>query len=231
MPQQAAADESGDRSPHSIACDGEQTVLMRNGQELQRTSLYAMNITISCKVKAVLKSAFLVALLAAAVSAQTPLVRSRRVTASDDTKAAALVPNQTTTSTSVPNSGPLPTPVNVSARPPRPANAWESLRNAKVIFVRSHSVLVGQSVIESKLRKRQEFQQFGMIITRDPDAADLILEVKHDILTKYVFTAIDPWTNIVVASGKLSSLGGTVAGKVAKRFMKQVMKARTQPGP
>jgi hypothetical protein len=66
---------------------------------------------------------------------------------------------------------------------------------------------------------------------RDPVAADLILEVKHDILTKYVFTAIDPWTNIVVASGKLSSLGGTVAGKVAKRFMAQVMKARTQPGP
>ena len=86
-------------------------------------------------------------------------------------------------------------------------------------------------MIESKLRKRKEFQQLQMMITRDPVAADLILEVKHDILTKYVFTAIDPWTNIVVASGKLSSLGGTVAGKVAKRFMAQVMKARTQPGP
>jgi hypothetical protein len=31
---------------------------------------------------------------------------------------------------------------------------------------------------------------------------------------------------MVVASGKLSSLGGTVAGKVAKRFLKQVMQAR-----
>jgi hypothetical protein len=192
-----------------------------------------MNITISCKAKSVLKSTLLIALLAAAVSAQTSQVRSRRVTTSDeDTKAAALAPSQTATSASIPNSNPLPPPpVNVSSRPPRPANAWESLRNAKVIFVRSHSILVGQSVIESKLRKRKEFQQLGIMITRDPDAADLILEVKHDILTKYVFTAIDPWTNIVVASGKLSSLGGTVAGKVAKRFMKQVMKARTQPGP
>ena len=204
---------------------------MRNSQESQRTSLYAMNITISCNAKSVLKAAFLVALLAAAASAQTPLVRSRRVTASDeDTKAAALVPSQTATSASIPNASPLPTP-DLSSRPPRPANGWESLRNAKVIFVRSHSVLVGEAVIESKLRKRKEFQQLEMMITRDPVAADLILEVKHDILTKYVFTAIDPWTNIVVASGKLSSLGGTVAGKVAKRFMKQVMKARTQPGP
>lgn len=103
---------------------------------------------------------------------------------------------------------------------------FEVLKNAKTIYVRSQSLLVGQAVIESKLRKRQEFQQLGLVITRDPSAADLILEVKHDLFTKYVFTAIDPWTNIVVASGKLSSLGGTVAGKVAKRFMQQVMKAR-----
>ena len=123
------------------------------------------------------------------------------------------------------------TPVELPTRPARPANAIESMKNAKIIFVRSHSLLVGQSVIESKLRNRKEFQQFGLMITRDEAAADLILEVKHDVFTKYVFTAIDPSTNVVVASGKLSSLGGTVAGKVAKRFMKQMVKARTQPGP
>lgn len=66
----------------------------------------------------------------------------------------------------------------------------------------------------------------GLVITRDEAAADLILEVHHDHFTKYVYTAIDPRANIVVASGKLSSLGGTVAGKVAKRFLKQVMQAR-----
>lgn len=126
-----------------------------------------------------------------------------------------------------PEASPSATPFDLSARPPRPANAIESMKNAKLIFVRSHSLLVGQSVIEGKLRNRKEFQQFGLMITRDEAAADLILEVKHDVFTKYVFTAIDPWTNVVVASGKLSSLGGTVAGKVAKRFMKQMVKART----
>ena len=108
----------------------------------------------------------------------------------------------------------------------QPLTPLESLRSARLIYVRSESVFVGQSVIESKLRKRPEFQQLGLMITRDLAAADLILEVKHDVLTKYVFTAVDPRTNVVVASGKLSSLGGTVAGKVAKRFMKQLMKAR-----
>jgi len=66
----------------------------------------------------------------------------------------------------------------------------------------------------------------GLVITRSERDADIILEVHHDVLTKYVYTAIDSKRNIVVASGKLSSLGGTVAGKVAKRFMKQVMQAR-----
>jgi hypothetical protein len=101
------------------------------------------------------------------------------------------------------------------------------LRRAKFIRVKSSSLLVGESVIENKLRKRPEFQQSGLLITRDENQADIILEVHHDLFTMYVFTAIDPITNVVVASGKLSSLGGTVAGKVAKRFMKQVMRART----
>jgi hypothetical protein len=101
-----------------------------------------------------------------------------------------------------------------------------SLRSAKLIYVKSSSALVGSSVIESKLQKRPEFSQMGLVLTRDENAADLVLEVHHDRFTKYVYTAVDPRANIVVAGGKLSSLGGTVAGKVAKRFLKEVMKAR-----
>src|SRR5215510_4076504 len=100
------------------------------------------------------------------------------------------------------------------------------LRDAKVIYVKSTSLLVGPAVIEGKLRNRKEFEQLGLMITRDYDSADLVLEVRHDLFTKYVFSAVDPYTNLVVASGKLSSLGGTVAGKVAERFLKQVMRAK-----
>ena len=110
---------------------------------------------------------------------------------------------------------------------PDPYDSTAILRKAKTIYVKSSSVLVGEAVIEAKLRKRSEFQQLGLVITRDPNEANLVLELKHDLFTMYVFTAIDPNTNIVVASGKLSSLGGTVAGKVAKRFLKQMVKART----
>lgn len=107
-----------------------------------------------------------------------------------------------------------------------------ALRSAKMIHVKSTSLLVGVPVIEAKLQKRSEFSQLCLVLTRDVEEADLILVVEHDVFTKYTYTAIHKDTNIVVASGKLSSLGGTVAGKVAKRFLKQVVKARgsTSPG-
>jgi hypothetical protein len=90
------------------------------------------------------------------------------------------------------------------------------------VFVRSKALLVKASVVEDKLMKRPEFAQMGLVLTRDPIDADIILELRHDILTKYVYSAIDARTQVVLAGGKVSSLGGTVAGKVAKRFLKQL---------
>ena len=101
-----------------------------------------------------------------------------------------------------------------------------ALKAAKSIYVTSSSLLVGSSVVEDKLQKRPEFSQLGLVITRDLDSADLILQLDHDVFTKYVYTVTDRRTAILVAAGKLSSLGGTVAGKVAKRFLEQVQEAR-----
>jgi hypothetical protein len=82
-------------------------------------------------------------------------------------------------------------------------------------------------VVEDKLLKQQEFKDLGFVITRDEGEADIILELRHDLLTKYVFSVIDLKTHTVVASGKLSSLGGTVAGKVAKRFVREMSRMPT----
>jgi len=90
------------------------------------------------------------------------------------------------------------------------------------VFVRSTSLLVRGAVVEDKLLRNSEFRQQGFVITRDPLEADIVLELRHDLLTKYVFTVVDVKTLTVIAGGKLSSLGGTVAGKVAKRFVKEM---------
>ncbi|HEV8136424.1 MAG TPA: hypothetical protein VGP85_17215 [Pyrinomonadaceae bacterium] len=116
----------------------------------------------------------------------------------------------------------------VISKPSSPMSPAESLKNAKTIYVKSSSLLVGTSVIEDKLKKRKEFDTLGLSITRDAANADLVLHVEHDLFTMYTYTVLDPHSQILVATGKLSSLGGTVAGKVAKRFMKQMVEARVR---
>ena len=90
------------------------------------------------------------------------------------------------------------------------------------VFVRSEALLVRAAVVEDKLMKRNEFHQMGLVLTRNEVDADIILELRHDVLTKYVYSALDTKTQTVISGGKVSSLGGTVAGKVAKRFLKQL---------
>jgi hypothetical protein len=105
-------------------------------------------------------------------------------------------------------------------------NPGEVARSARFIYVRSLSALVTAEDIENKLRKHPDFRRLGLVITRQEMDADLILEVRRSVLTKFVFTAIEPEMLILVASGKLSSLGGTVDGKLANLFMKQIVAAR-----
>jgi hypothetical protein len=93
---------------------------------------------------------------------------------------------------------------------------------SRKVFVHSKSVLVSAAVVEDKLLKQPEFQQRGFVITRNLDDADFVIELRHDLLTKYVFTVIDVKSQTVLAGGKLSSIGGTVGEKVAKRFIKEI---------
>lgn len=100
------------------------------------------------------------------------------------------------------------------------------LRQAKLIYVRKKTIYFEPSEFENELRKRPEFQRWGLAITRNEVDADLIIEVGRKVFTRYVYIVIDPRTNIVVASGKLSSLGGTLTTKIAKRFIEQMQRVR-----
>jgi len=104
----------------------------------------------------------------------------------------------------------------------QPAARERTVAAPRKVFVRSKALLVRAAVVEEKLLKRAEFAEMGLVLTRNEADADILLELRHDVLTKYVYSAVDTRTQTVVAGGKVSSLGGTVAGKVAKRFLKQL---------
>lgn len=105
------------------------------------------------------------------------------------------------------------------------------LAKARTIYVDSRTGFVKSEVIESALQKRTDFQQSGLLITKDSSAADLTIEVRRsNFTTEYPYVVVDSKTKLVVASGKVNSLFGTAAGKIAKGFMKQFERAHTQAG-
>lgn len=112
-----------------------------------------------------------------------------------------------------------------------PRDAATMLASARTIFVHSRTVLVKPEVIESELQKRDDFKRSGLLLTKDPKAADLTIEVRRaNLTTEYPYVAIDSRTKLIVASGKVNSLFGTAANKIAKGFMKQWERARTPAG-
>ena len=101
------------------------------------------------------------------------------------------------------------------------------LRQAKLIYIRKKSVYFKAPELENELRKRPEFQRWGLAITRNETDADLIIEVGRKVFTtRFIYSVIDPRTDIIVTSGKLSSVGGTLATKIAKRFIEQMQQVR-----
>jgi hypothetical protein len=101
------------------------------------------------------------------------------------------------------------------------------LANARVIYVCSRTLFVKSEVIEDELLKREDFQQAGLLLTKNPRAADLTMEVRRsNFTTEYPYVVVDSRTKFIVASGRVNSLFGTAAGRIANGFMKQVQKAR-----
>ena len=82
--------------------------------------------------------------------------------------------------------------------------------------MRSTSLLVRGAVVEDKLLKRPEFQQLGFVITRELAEADLILELRHDLFTMYVFTVVDAKTGIGVGERKAEFTGRHSGGQSRK---------------
>jgi hypothetical protein len=108
----------------------------------------------------------------------------------------------------------------------------EVLRSAQTVFIRSKSVYFKASTLENSLLQQDEFQQWGLVITRDETDADLIIEVGRKVFTtSFIYSVIDPRNQRVVASGRVNSIGGTVEGKITDSFMKKLRLVRQTPIP
>lgn len=115
---------------------------------------------------------------------------------------------------------------------PRVLDPATVMRKARFIRVHSDSVFISEQEIEDSLRKRKEFQAWGMVITRNDADADLIIEVTRKSLTRrFTFTVLDPRTMAVVTSGKTRSVtfGKKISNKIAEKFANRIKVVRPYP--
>lgn len=112
---------------------------------------------------------------------------------------------------------------------PAPASAVSILRAAKTVFIQPKSDYLNREALERELVKHPGFNQLGLLVVRDKEEADLILEVyRKKWTTRFTVTAVDARTGALVASCQESSIGGDVEPKLAKCFIKQAKAARVQ---
>jgi hypothetical protein len=119
---------------------------------------------------------------------------------------------------------------NIGSAFPRtaiPSRSTESLRSARTVFIMSRSGFFNPSDLANELLKKSDFTQMGLTITKDRNAADLLIEVDRLIFTTHFpYVVVDPKNNTVVASGEVNSLFGTVPAKIAGAFTRQLKAAR-----
>ena len=100
------------------------------------------------------------------------------------------------------------------------------LRSAHTIFIRSKSAFFKPSTLEHALVQHDELRQWGLAVTRNEVDADLVIEVgRKAFTTSFVYSVIDPSRQIVVASGRVNSIGGTVEGKITHSLMQKLRAA------
>ncbi|HEX8144652.1 MAG TPA: hypothetical protein VF553_18940 [Pyrinomonadaceae bacterium] len=111
-------------------------------------------------------------------------------------------------------------------------SSTDVLRAGRTIFIQTKTIYFKPATLEDALLRREEFQQWGLAITREEADADLIIEVDRKLFTNsFVYSVIDARTNRIVASGKVNSLGGTLERKISDSFIKRMRQARASSSP
>lgn len=105
------------------------------------------------------------------------------------------------------------------------------LKRARTFYVESHTSYFEPVQLQNELRKRDEFDAWGMAIMdgwNNRPVADVVVEIDRPLFTytfTYKLTARD--SGVLLATGKLNAFDGNAAApKLAARIVEEIKKAR-----
>ena len=86
----------------------------------------------------------------------------------------------------------------------------------KIFYVCSDTFYVQKEEVERGLLNRKEFNEWGLMVSKNEHSADAILFVRRaPFQNNFPYTVTDRQSGIVIMGGEVNSLGGTVPGKIA----------------
>jgi hypothetical protein len=102
------------------------------------------------------------------------------------------------------------------------------LRAARTISISSETVYLKPSQLEHELRKQPEFEAMGVMIVKEAQKADLIIDLDRPVFTyTFTYSVSSADSRVVVASGKVTAFDGNFAApKIAKELLKRFHAAR-----
>ena len=102
------------------------------------------------------------------------------------------------------------------------------MRSARTMHVRSMTLYLEAQQLENELLKRPEFKSLELSLVSEASVADIIIEINRaEFSFNYAFSAMNPQTSMVIASGKVTAWNGHFAApRIAKDFLKQMQAAR-----
>lgn len=105
------------------------------------------------------------------------------------------------------------------------------LQHFRTIYVHSKTVWMDSVLLEHELYKRPEFQQWGLVLVKDPRLADFTIEVRVPPFTwDYEYTVTHQNSSMMVVAGKVHAFTGLdAAPTIAKDFMNQIQKTNRPP--
>ena len=108
-------------------------------------------------------------------------------------------------------------------------NPANSLRQARTVFISSRTVWFTTATLEKELMKQQNFRDWGLTVVRDPQLADLHLEVDRPLWT-YTFTVAvqDARTSMLLGTDQVIAASGDLAAPtLAEKIVKMIATARS----
>jgi hypothetical protein len=130
-------------------------------------------------------------------------------------------------------------PVASSKAKPTLPDSADILRSAQTIFITSKSIWFRASYVEEEIRKRPEYNAFGLRFVNDKKKADILVELDRPLSLftyTYTFKLIHRESSLVLASGRVSEKNKSLAGSnaatmVVEEIIKYIREARTYEKP